>query len=85
MLFRLMTYNLHEGVGGVDLRYRLARIIDTLAYYKPDIALLQEIADGIPRFGHHHQVHVLRETLGFPHFAHQANVTLRIGTHGNAS
>ncbi len=84
MRFRLMTYNIHKGVGGVDRRYRLARIIDTLSYYNPDIALLQEVADGVPRSGHHHQIQVLRETLGFAYYAHQENVNLRTGTHGNS-
>ena len=84
MQFRVMTYNIHKGLGGVDRRYRLARIIDTLAFYQPDIALLQEVADGIPRSGHHQQVDVLGETLGFQHRAYQPNVTLRKGEHGNA-
>ncbi|HIA14651.1 MAG TPA: endonuclease [Nitrospirales bacterium] len=84
MRFRVITYNIHKGVGGVDRRYQLARIIDTLAFYEPDIALLQEVADGIPRSGHHQQVDVLGETLGFQHRAYQPNVTLRKGAHGNA-
>lgn len=84
MRFRVMTYNIHKGIGGVDRRYRLARIIETLAFYKPDIALLQEVADGIPRSDHHQQVDVLGETLGFQHRAYQPNVTLRKGEHGNA-
>ena len=84
MRFRLMTYNIHKGVGGVDRRYRFARIIDTLAFYKPDIALLQEVADGIPRSGHHRQVDILCETLGFQFHAYQPNVSLRKGKHGNA-
>ena len=84
MRFRVMTYNIHKGVGGVDRRYRLARIIETLAFYKPDIALLQEVTDGVPRSGHHQQIDVLGETLGFQHRTYQPNVTLRNGTHGNA-
>ncbi len=30
MRFRLMTYNIHKGIGGVDRRYRFERIIETL-------------------------------------------------------
>ena len=84
MRFRLMTYNIHKGIGGVDRQYRLTRIIDTLAFYKPDIALLQEVADGVPRLGHHHQIDVLRERLGIQYHAYQPNVVLRKGEHGNA-
>ena len=40
MQFRLITYNIHKGIGGVDRRYRLERIIETLARYKADIILL---------------------------------------------
>ena len=42
MRFRIITYNIHKGIGGVDRRYRLQRIIETIAHYRPDIALLRE-------------------------------------------
>ncbi len=84
MRFRVMTYNIHKGVGGVDRQYRLSRIIDTLAFYKPDIALLQEVADGIPQSKYQQQINILGEILGFQHRVYQPNVTLRKGTHGNA-
>ncbi len=41
MHLRLMTYNIHKGIGGVDRRYRLERIIETLALLELDIVLLQ--------------------------------------------
>ncbi len=33
MRFRLMTYNIHKGNGGVDRRYRFERIIETLSLH----------------------------------------------------
>ena len=84
MRFRLMTYNIHKGIGGVDRRYQPERIIETLTLCEPDIVLLQEVADGVPRWRRHRQVHLLGDALGFRHRAFQPNVTLREGHYGNA-
>ncbi|MFO0871130.1 MAG: endonuclease/exonuclease/phosphatase family protein [Pirellulales bacterium] len=84
MQFRLVTYNIHKGIGGIDRRYRPDRIVDTLAHYQPDIVFLQEVDDGVPRSRHHRQVDLLGDALGFPYRAFQANVRLREGTYGNA-
>ena len=43
MHFRLISYNIHKGIGGVDRRYDLGRVIETINFYRPDIALLQEV------------------------------------------
>ena len=59
MHFRLMTYNIHKGIGGVDRRYRPDRIIETIAHCSPDIVLLQEVDDGVPRSRYHKQVDLL--------------------------
>ena len=84
MHFRLVTYNIHKGIGGVDRRYRLQRVIETLAKYRPDIVLLQEVDDGVPRSHLDRQVDLLGEALGLRHRVFQANVKLRKGTYGNA-
>ena len=36
MRFRLLTYNIHKGIGGVDRRYRLGRIVEAEAYIGED-------------------------------------------------
>jgi endonuclease/exonuclease/phosphatase family metal-dependent hydrolase len=82
--FRLMTYNIHKGIGGVDRRYRPERIVTTIARYRPDIVLLQEVDDGVPRSSLDRQVDLLGDALGFRHRAFQRNVTLRRGCYGNA-
>ena len=84
MQFRVITYNIHKGIGGIDRRYRLQRIIETLEHYAPDIALLQEVDDGARRSRHDCQVDILAEALGLRHRAYQPNVTLRRGNYGNA-
>jgi endonuclease/exonuclease/phosphatase family metal-dependent hydrolase len=84
MHLRLMTYNIHKGIGGVDRRYRPERIIETIAHCGPDIVLLQEVDDGVPRSRHHKQVHLLGDALDLPHRAYQRNVALSEGHYGNA-
>ena len=84
MRFRLVTWNIHKGIGGVDRRYRLDRIVDTLRHYAPDIVHLQEVTDGVPRSGNDRQVDLIGEALGLHHRAYQPNVHLSQGTYGNA-
>ncbi|MBX3426672.1 MAG: endonuclease/exonuclease/phosphatase family protein [Pirellulales bacterium] len=84
MHFRLLTYNIHKGIGGVDRRYDLGRIIETIAHYAPDVALLQEVDDGVPRSRRERQVDLLAAATGLTHVAYQHNVRLRLGHYGNA-
>ena len=56
MRFRLMTYNIHKGIGGVDRRYRPERIIEAGAHCEADIVLLQDVVDGVPRSRNHRPV-----------------------------
>lgn len=84
MQFRLMTYNIHKGIGGVDRRYRPERIVATIANYHPDIVFLQEVDDGVPRSRFDSLVDLLGDALDFRHRAFQRNVILRRGCYGNA-
>ncbi|NIO10257.1 MAG: hypothetical protein GTO40_20535 [Deltaproteobacteria bacterium] len=84
MRFRLVTYNIHKGIGGVDRLYRPERIIETLALCAPDIVLLQEVAEGVPRWHHDRQVHLIGDALEFRYRAFQPNARLRKGHYGNA-
>jgi endonuclease/exonuclease/phosphatase family metal-dependent hydrolase len=68
----------------MDRRYRPARIIETLQRYEPDVVLLQEVDDGVPRSHGDRQVDLLGDALGFRHRAFQQNVKLRKGGYGNA-
>ena len=84
MRFRLVTYNIHKGIGGVDRRYRPQRIVDALAKCRVDVALLQEVDDGVPRSHRDRQVDLLGDALGLQHRAFQPNVKLTEGVYGNA-
>ena len=82
--FRLLTYNIHKGIGGVDRRYRPERIIETIKHCEPEIVFLQEVDDGVPRSRRDRQVDLLGDALGFKYRAFQQNVKLRQGHYGNA-
>ena len=84
MKFRLVTYNIHKGIGGIDRLYRPERIVETLARYRPDIVMLQEVDEGVPRSRGHRQVDLLGDALGLHNRAFQRNVALRKGYYGNA-
>lgn len=84
MQLRLITYNVHKGIGGVDRRYKPDRIIETLRRYDADIIFLQEVDDGVPRSNRHRQVNLFGDALELPYRAFQRNVSLQEGHYGNA-
>lgn len=85
MRLRLLSYNIHKGIGGVDRRYDLDRITHTVAHHAPDVALLQEVAQDSKVLNHDVQVDVLAESLGLPHRTYFVNVRRwRLGEYGNA-
>lgn len=84
MKFRLLSYNIHKAIGGVDRRYRPERIIDVIHGYCPDIVFLQEVDDGVPRSAGDRQVDLFGDALDMPARAWQGNVSLRRGEYGNA-
>ena len=84
MRFRVVTYNIHKGIGGVDRRYRLERVIETLQHFQADIVCLQEVDDGVPRSRRQDQAGILSAALSLPHLAFQRNVQLKQGGYGNA-
>lgn len=84
MRFRLVTYNVHKGIGGVDRRYRPQRIVEVLDHCDADIVLLQEVDEGVPRSNRDQQVDVFADALNLRHRAFCPNVTLRRGHYGNA-
>lgn len=82
---RVLTYNIHKCLGGIDRRYRPERIRDVIAHYSPDVALLQEVDRGASRTRHETQVDVLGDMLNMRHRTFFPNVSLRRGgAYGNA-
>ncbi len=84
MHFRVVSWNIHKGIGGVDRRYRLDRVVELLTSLSPDVALLQEVAEDMPRSHFHHQPSALAEALGMPYVAFGPEHRFRVGGYGNA-
>jgi endonuclease/exonuclease/phosphatase family metal-dependent hydrolase len=84
MQLRLVTYNIHKGIGGIDRLYRLERVIEALRHCEPDVVLLQEVDEGVPRSHRDRQIELLSTALELPHQAYQPNVKLKEGHYGNA-
>ena len=82
---RVLSWNIHKCIGGVDRRYDPSRIMEVIAHHKPDVAFLQEVDEGARRSSHHRQVDVLGDLLQYRHRAFFPNVRVRGGGHyGNA-
>jgi endonuclease/exonuclease/phosphatase family metal-dependent hydrolase len=84
MQLRVMSYNIHRAIG-VDRRFRPDRIVRILDHHAPDLLLLQEVDDGVPRSNRVDLARDLARELGYPHYAIGHNVTLRKGRYGNAT
>jgi len=81
---RIVTYNIHKGIGGIDRRYELERVIAVLAHSRADLICLQEVDEGVPRSRRERQVDRIGDALGLEHRAYFPNVRLRRGHYGNA-
>ncbi len=83
---RVVSWNVHKCVGGVDRRYDPGRIASTLALADPSVVLLQEAAQNGRWYRHERQVDVLGNALGMPYRSYFVNVRFgpRRGEYGNA-
>ena len=84
MQVRVMTYNIHRAIG-VDRRFRPDRILRVAEHHRPDLLLLQEVDDGVPRSREIDLARELASLLDYPHYAVGHNVALRRGRYGNAT
>lgn len=80
---RLLSYNIHKGIGGRDRRYRLERIIGVIEHENPDLICLQEVDRLVRRTRHHDQPKMLAEALDAVGSLFQLNVHLKEGGYGN--
>ena len=80
---RLLSYNIHKGIGGRDRRYRIERIIDVIEEENPDLVCLQEVDRDVRRSRFHHQPKLLAESLNAVDSLYQMNVHLKNGGYGN--
>lgn len=80
---RVISYNIHKGIGGRDRRYRLERIFEVIAAEEPDIICLQEVDRNVRRSRFHNQPELFREHFAYEHQIYQFNVHVRAGGYGN--
>ncbi|MCA9067909.1 MAG: endonuclease/exonuclease/phosphatase family protein, partial [Planctomycetaceae bacterium] len=79
---RLLSYNIHKGIGGRDRRYRLERIIDVIEQENPDLICLQEVDRNVRRSKFHNQPKLLAEYFNATEELYQLNVHLKSGGYG---
>ena len=85
MRLRVVSYNIHKCIGGLDRRYDPARVIQVIRKLDADVVMLQEVDAGVTRSRGDRQVELLGEELGLPHRTWYPNVDVRGGGHyGNA-
>jgi endonuclease/exonuclease/phosphatase family metal-dependent hydrolase len=84
MRLRILTYNIHRAIG-VDRRFRPERVLEILDAYDPDIVMLQEVDEGVPRSREIDLGREIARALGYAHIAVGHNVQLRKGRYGNAT
>jgi endonuclease/exonuclease/phosphatase family metal-dependent hydrolase len=80
---RLLSYNIHKGVGGSDRRYRLSRILDVLRAEEADLVCLQEVDFNVRRSNFDNQPALLADGLRAGASLYQLNVPHKDGGYGN--
>jgi endonuclease/exonuclease/phosphatase family metal-dependent hydrolase len=82
---RMLSYNIHKCIGGVDRRYDPQRVADVINHQHADVLLLQEVDHDVPRSNRDRQVDVLGELVGMRYRSWFPNVDVRGGgCYGNA-
>jgi endonuclease/exonuclease/phosphatase family metal-dependent hydrolase len=80
---RILSYNIHKGIGGRDRRYRLERVIEVIEQENPDLVCLQEVDANVARSRFHDQPRMLADYFHAVAHLHQQNVRLKSGGYGN--
>ncbi len=80
---RLISYNIHKGIGGLDRRYDLERIQRVVEAEDPDLVCLQEVTLGARRTRHHDQPELLARQFAAGDRCFQMNVHYSAGGYGN--
>lgn len=85
MKLRVLSYNIHKCIGGVDRRYDPTRVVEVIGKLEPDVVMLQEVDAGVKRSRGDRQVDLLADELGMKYRTWYANVDVRGGgQYGNA-
>jgi endonuclease/exonuclease/phosphatase family metal-dependent hydrolase len=82
---RVLSYNIHKCIGGVDRRYEPSRIVEVIRKLDADVVMLQEVDAGVKRSNGDRQVELLGDQLGLRYHTWFPNVEVRGGgQYGNA-
>jgi endonuclease/exonuclease/phosphatase family metal-dependent hydrolase len=76
---RILSYNIHKGIGGRDRRYDLNRIIRVIEHENPDLVCLQEVTRHARRTRGDDQTKLLCESFDYVDHLFQMNVHYRVG------
>jgi endonuclease/exonuclease/phosphatase family metal-dependent hydrolase len=79
---RLLSWNIHKGIGGRDRRYALERIIAGIEAENPDLICLQEVDRLVRRSGFDDQPRLLARQFS-AHSVFQSTVAVGRGGYGN--
>jgi len=79
---RLMSYNIHKGIGGWDRVYDFDRVLRVIEHERPEIVCLQEVTKGARRTKRDDQPALVAARLAAAH-VFQMNVHYREGGYGN--
>ena len=80
---RILTYNIHKGIGGRDRRYDVQRIIGVIEEENPDLICLQEVDHNVRRSRFHDQAQLLAKHFNAVAHLRQTTVRLKTGGYGN--
>lgn len=80
---RVLSYNIHKGIGGRDRRYQLDRVIRVIENENPDLICLQEVDRNVRRSHFDNQPKILAKYFHMEHSLYQMNVHLKTGGYGN--
>jgi endonuclease/exonuclease/phosphatase family metal-dependent hydrolase len=80
---RLLSYNIHKGIGGRDRRYDLDRVLRVIEQENPDIVCLQEVTRHARLTQRDDQPKILFERFSSVTHLYQPTVHYREGGYGN--
>jgi len=80
---RVLSYNIHKGIGGRDRRYRIERVMAVIEEQNPDLIFLQEVDRKVRRSKNHNQPKLLADYFNVSGRLFQMNVHLKTGGYEN--
>jgi endonuclease/exonuclease/phosphatase family metal-dependent hydrolase len=82
---RVLSYNIHKCIGGVDRRYQPDRVAEVIRNQNADVLLLQEVDAECKRSNHDRQFELLGDLVGMRYRSWYPNVDVGGGgQYGNA-